>query len=377
MDETGQVLETSTIYPHKPQSQWQQSLDTLQDLIGQYDVQLIGIGNGTASRETEQLVAELTRNLDDVRYLMVNEAGASVYSASPLAREELPELDVALRGAVSIARRVQDPLAELVKIDPKSIGVGMYQHDVNQKQLEKALDAVVESVVNRVGVELNTASPALLARVSGIGPSLAERIVTYRNEKGSFKSRAELKKVSGIGAKTYEQAAGFLRVRDSKNPLDASAIHPESYDVAQRLLKMAGLSIHSTPEQREAPLAELRQQYSLEELAQRLGTGVHTLNDIFEQLVRPGRDPREDLAAPLLRTDVMKMEDLREGMRLSGTIRNVVDFGAFIDIGVKQDGLLHISKIPRGEQLSVGQVIEIEILNVDIDRGRIGLGWVD
>jgi uncharacterized protein len=371
IDPTGRVLETGTIYPHEPQRQWKQAKQTLSDFINNYKVTLLAIGNGTASRETEQLVAELTRDLEDVHYLIVNEAGASVYSASPLARAELPEMDVSLRGAVSIARRVQDPLAELVKIDPKSIGVGLYQHDVNQQQLSTALNGVVESVVNRVGVDVNTASAALLTHVAGIGPKLAENIVAYRDDNGPFTERKSLKKVSGLGPKAFEQSAGFLRVNEGKNPLDASAIHPESYYVAEAVLARADLSLDSTIEEREVALAPF--QKSLNELAQELETGVPTLSDILEQLVRPGRDPREDLPKPILRSDVLKMEDLYIGMRLHGTARNVVDFGVFVDIGVKQDGLLHRSKIPQHMQIGVGDVIEVEILNVEPERGRISL----
>jgi uncharacterized protein len=358
VDPTGKVLDTTTIYPHKPQQERQQSLRTLYDLIAKYQITLIAIGNGTASRETEQLVAGLIRQhqFEDVHYLMVNESGASVYSASPLAGKELPGMDVSMRGAVSIARRVLDPLAELVKIDPKSIGVGLYQHDVNQKQLSEALDGVVEMVVNRVGVDVNTASVSLLTHVAGIGPKLAENIVAYRDEHGRFESRVDLKKVSGLGAKAFEQSAGFLRIRNGKNPLDASAIHPESYNIAKAILEKASLKPSTAPAE--------------------LGTGTPTLEDIFEQLVRPGRDPREDMPKPILRSDVMSMEDLLPGMRLKGTVRNVVDFGAFIDIGVKQDGLLHKSQIPRDTLLGVGDILDIEIMTVDVDRGRIGLGWV-
>jgi uncharacterized protein len=285
-------------------------------------------------------------------------------------------LDVTLRGAVSIARRAQDPLAELVKIDPKSIGVGLYQHDVNQKQLSEALDGVVETVVNRVGVDLNTASVALLTHVAGIGSKLAETIVGYRYENGAFPNRAALKKVPKLGPKAFEQAAGFLRVRGGDNPLDASAIHPESYKIAQAVLKKAGITDSTPPAERERAIAHLRENSSLADLAAALETGVPTLTDILEQLIRPGRDPREDLPTPLLRSDVLSMEDLQQGMKLSGTVRNVVDFGAFVDIGVKQDGLLHRSQIPRERQLSVGDVIEVEILSVEQERGRIGLGWV-
>lgn len=382
VDPTGRVLDTATIYPHAPQRQWDAALRTLRGLIARHGATLISIGNGTASRETEQLAAELTRDdadtedrLHGVHYLIVNEAGASVYSASQLARAEMPDLDVTLRGAVSIARRVQDPLAELVKIDPKSIGVGMYQHDVNQKELAAALDGVVETVVNRVGVDLNTASVPLLTHVAGIGPKLAENIVTHRNTNGAFKSRIELRKVSGLGPKAFEQSAGFLRVREGDNPLDTSAIHPESYKIAVAVLKHAGLRPETPLSEREAPLASLRVTPGLSALAAQLGTGVPTLSDILEQLARPGRDPREDMPAPLLRSDVLSMADLQRGMRLSGTVRNVVDFGAFVDIGVKQDGLLHRSRMPQGEILTVGAVIEVEILNVEQDRGRISLGW--
>lgn len=377
VDPTGKVVATGTIYPHEPQKQHREALQTLASLITKHKITLIAIGNGTASRETEALVAELTRNIETSHYLIVNEAGASVYSASPLARNELPDLDVTLRGAVSIARRVQDPLAELVKIDPKSIGVGMYQHDVDQKQLSQALDGVVEIVVNRVGVDVNTASAALLTHVAGIGPKLADNIVAYRDENGAFAERKALKKVSGLGPKAFEQSAGFLRIRGGKNPLDSSAIHPESYDIAEAVLKRAGLKLTSPLAEREAALKTLRQQQPLETLAAELGTGVPTLTDIFEQLVRPGRDPRADLPAPILRNDVLSMDDLKRGMRLNGTVRNVVDFGAFVDIGVKQDGLLHRSQIPRGESLGVGDVIEVEIMNVEQERGRISLGWPD
>jgi uncharacterized protein len=375
VDATGKVLDTTTIYPHEPQRQWDAALKTLRTLIDRHGATLITIGNGTASRETEQLAAELTRAIKSVHYLIVNEAGASVYSASPLARAEMPELDVTLRGAVSIARRAQDPLAELVKIDPKSIGVGLYQHDVNQKQLTQALDGVVETVVNRVGVDLNTASVALLTHVAGIGPKLADNIVTYRNENGAFSDRKALRKVMGLGPKAFEQSAGFLRVRGGDYPLDASAIHPESYKIAEAILKRARIAADAPPVERERTLAQFRAAQPLDTLAVELGTGVPTLTDILEQLVRPGRDPREDLPAPILRNDVLSMDDLQRGMRLSGTVRNVVDFGAFVDIGVKQDGLLHRSQIPRGQALGVGDVIEVEILNVEQERGRIGLGW--
>ncbi|GIV96644.1 MAG: RNA-binding transcriptional accessory protein [Herpetosiphonaceae bacterium] len=375
VDPTGRVLETATIYPHEPQRQWGAALNVLSGLVAHHSVTLVAIGNGTASRETERLVAELVRSSDSLRYLMVNEAGASVYSASPLARAELPDLDVTLRGAVSIARRAQDPLAELVKIEPRSIGVGLYQHDVDQSRLAEALGAVVESVVNRVGVDANTASPALLTYVAGIGPKLAERIVAYRDAHGPFPSRAALRKVPGLGPKAFEQAAGFLRIRGGENPLDASAIHPESYAIAEAVLRRAGLSPQSQPGERQAALAAFQARQPLERLAEELGTGVPTLVDILEQLIRPGRDPREDLPAPILRSDVLALEDLTPGMRLKGTVRNVVDFGAFIDIGVKIDGLLHRSRMPSGTRLTVGEIIDVEIERVDLDRGRIALIW--
>ncbi len=376
VDATGKVLETGTIYPHEPQNQREAALRTLRAMIARHNVTLIAIGNGTASRETEQLIAELTRSTDAIRYIIASEAGASIYSASPLARAELPDLDVTLRGAVSIARRVQDPLAELIKIDPKSIGVGMYQHDVNQKQLSSALDGVVETVVNRVGVDLNTASVALLTYVAGIGPKLAEKIVGYRDENGPFKDRQSLRKVAGLGPKAFEQAAGFLRIRNGSNPLDGSAIHPESYKIAEAVLKRSTITLETPTPARSAALNALKSKQPVATLAAELGTGEPTLNDIFEQLIRPGRDPREDVPAPLLRNDVLSMSDLQRGMRLNGTVRNMVDFGAFVDIGVKQDGLLHRSQIPRGESLNVGDVIEVEILNVEQERGRISLGWV-
>jgi protein Tex len=377
VDPTGKVLATDTIYPHLPQKRYNEALKTLAALLDRHNATLIAVGNGTASRETEQLAADLTRNRDDVQYLIVNEAGASVYSASELARAELPGMDVSLRGAVSIARRVQDPLAELVKIDPRSVGVGLYQHDVNQTALSEAAEAIVESVVNQVGVEANTASPALLAYVAGIGPKLADNIVAYRDENGPFRSRAALKQVPGLGPKSFEQAAGFLRVRDSKNLLDASAIHPESYAAAKSVMERAKITAKTPPTDRETALNALRQAPGVPALADELGVGLPTLQDILEQLARPGRDPREDAPTPILRSDVLSMDDLTPGMILNGTVRNVVDFGAFIDIGVKQDGLLHISQVPRGQSLSVGDVLEVKIRNVDQDRGRIGLGWVD
>lgn len=374
VDVRGAVLATATIYPHPPQNQWNAALEILHKLVDSHRVTLITIGNGTASRETERLAAELTRERDELHYMIVSEAGASVYSASPLARAELPDLDVSLRGAVSIARRAQDPLAELVKIDAKAIGVGMYQHDVDQKTLARSLDGVVESVVNRVGVDVNTASPALLTYVAGIGEKLAQNIVAYRRASGGIVTRSELRKVSGLGARAFEQAAGFLRVLDGDQPLDATAIHPESYPLAAEVLKRASLKPNSTAQEREEAIMGLLQGQPVSALASALGAGEPTIADILEQLARPGRDPRADLPPPLLRSDVLSMEDLQPGMRLSGTVRNVVDFGAFIDIGVKQDGLLHRSQMPPGTVLTVGSVIEVAILGVEIERGRIQLG---
>jgi protein Tex len=379
VDPTGKVLATSTIYPDRDE---QRAQANLLRLIQRLDVTVIAIGNGTASRETEMLVADLIRSeYLETKYTIVSEAGASVYSASPLARRELPDLNVSLRGAVSIARRLQDPLAELVKIDPKSIGVGLYQHDVNQSALGRALDVVVESVVNQVGIDLNTASPALLQYISGIGPKTAEAIVDHRDEHGAFSTRSALLDVAGIGPKTFEQAAGFLRVPNGDEPLDNTPIHPESYDVAQAVLAKMGLPLGDPQLSRR--LAALRQDVDLDQLAEELGTGRPTLEDILDALARPGRDPRDALEGPVLRGDVMTMDDLREGMRLRGTVRNVVDFGAFVDIGVKRVGLIHISNLSSGyvrdphDVISVGDVVEVEVISIDLQRGRIGLRRVE
>ncbi|HOT92961.1 MAG TPA: Tex family protein [Anaerolineae bacterium] len=379
VDPTGKVLDTATIYPDRDKAQAQA---TLHRLVHQHGVTVIDIGNGTASRETETLVAELLNEKKlKVKYTIVNEAGASVYSASKLARQELPTLDVSLRGAVSIARRLQDPLAELVKIEPKAIGVGLYQHDVDQKALAEALDTVVESVVNTVGADLNTASPALLRYISGIGPKLAETIVAYRDAQGAFPTREALRQVPGVGPKTFEQAAGFLRVPDSVEPLDNTPIHPESYAVARVVLNLLDCPLGDP--RLAGEIANLRRQMNLDELAAELGTGRPTLEDILEALARPGRDPRDDLEGPVLRSDVLSIEDLREGMQLKGTVRNVVDFGAFVDIGVKRDGLVHISRMGTGyvrnphDKVSVGDVIDVEVVEVDVQRGRISLALVE
>jgi uncharacterized protein len=358
VDQTGKLLETATIFPHPPQKQTRESLALLSHLVKKHKVTLIAIGNGTASRESEQLAADLVKEHSNLAYLMVSEAGASVYSASPLAKAELPGLDVSLRGAVSIARRVLDPLAELIKIDPKSVGVGLYQHDLDEKRLDGALASVVESVVHSVGVELNTASPTLLSHVGGIGPKMSEKIVAYREKNGPFASRAALTKVSGLGPKAFEQSAGFLRIRDGADPLDATAIHPESYSVARQVVKLA-----------DGNTATL----DFASVSKQVACPEPTLRDIVEQLQKPGRDPRMDLPAPVLRKDVLSLRDLHPGMTLSGTVRNVVDFGAFVDLGVKQDGLLHRSQL-KGKRVSVGDVLELEILEIDNKRGRIALG---
>jgi uncharacterized protein len=377
VDETGAFLACETIYPHEPQKQWDEALQTLKALATTHGIRVVAIGNGTASRETEKLVAELIDSGTSVSYAMVSEAGASVYSASQLAREEFRELDVSMRGAVSIARRLQDPLAELVKIDPRSIGVGLYQHDVEQNALSQVLDAVVESVVNRVGVDVNRASPALLQHISGLTARSARAIVERRDQAGAFTSRQEVLQVRGLGPKAFQQAAGFLRIPEAPNPLDRTAIHPESYPVVERLFELMGVQGH------EPDLVErvrtLCKEHGLQDLSAVLDVGELTLGDILEDLVRPGRDPREGLPGPVLRRDVLTIDDLREGMVLTGTVRNVVDFGAFVDIGVKQDGLIHVSEMAERyvrdpySLLSVGDMVQVRVINVDRERGRIGL----
>ncbi len=380
IDATGAVLATDVIYPHAPQHQADAARATIARLVRTHAATLIAIGNGTASRETETFIAALLPKLDtEIRYAVVNEAGASIYSASPLAGKELPDMDVTLRGAVSIARRIQDPLAELVKIDPQSIGVGLYQHDLDENELARTLDGVVEDVVNAVGADLNTASPALLQRIAGLGPKLADAIVTHRDAQGRFARRRDLLAVAGLGPKTFEQAAGFVRVLGAE-PLDASAIHPESYEPARALLRRAGLDPRDPPPPAErAPALEgLVAQRPPDALAADLGVGRPTLDDILDQLIRPGRDPREDAPAPLLRGEAMSIAELPVGARIPGTVRNVVDFGAFVDIGVGQDGLVHRSNVGRGRHLhdlSVGDVIDVLVLSVEPDRGRIGLAW--
>jgi uncharacterized protein len=381
IDEFGKYLEGTTIYPHPPQKEYFEAKSILRDLISKYDVNLIAIGNGTASRETELLVADLIKEIQDERaivYIIVSEAGASVYSASEVAREEFPDLEASLRGNISIARRLQDPLAELVKIDPKSIGVGLYQHDVNQRALSETLNIVVESCVNQVGVDLNTASKSLLTHISGLNNRNAEKIVNYRETVGPFKNRRELKKVEGIGQNAFEQAAGFLRISDGDNPLDATSIHPESYEVTGKLLEKFAVS-DVLEGGRELKNNLLSNKTSFENLAIELKCGYPTLVDILDDLEKPGRDPRDDMPKPIFRSDVMKMEDLKEGMILKGTVRNVVDFGAFVDIGVKQDGLVHISNMTNKyiksplDIVQVGDIIEVKVLSVDLERDRIAL----
>ena len=378
VDETGKVLDTVVIYPTAPTTPAKiaSAKETLKKLIKKYNVSLISLGNGTASRESEQIIVELLKEIPEkVQYVITNEAGASVYSASKLATEEFPNFDVGQRSAASIARRLQDPLAELVKIDPKSIGVGQYQHDMNQKKLGEALSGVVEDCVNKVGIDLNTASVSLLEYISGISKAIAKNIVAYREENGRFTDRRELLKVAKLGPKAFEQCAGFMRIQGGKNPLDATSVHPESYEAVEKLFAKQGF----TKEQYfgDGPTAIYIKDYK--KLAEELGIGEITLHDIIKELGRPGRDPREDMPKPILRSDVLDMKDLKEGMILKGTVRNVIDFGAFVDIGVHQDGLVHISQISDKyikhplEVVSVGDVVDVKVISVDLNKKRIGL----
>ena len=380
VDGTGKVLDTSVIYPVPPHNKIEQAKEILKKFIRTYNVEMFAIGNGTASHETEVFTADLIRELGTgLSYMVVSEAGASVYSASKLAAEEFPDYDVSLRSAVSIARRLQDPLAELVKIDPKAIGVGQYQHDMPQNHLSEALDGVVEGCVNAVGVDLNTASAPLLSRIAGINGTVAKNIVAYRQENGAFTSRAQLKKVPKLGPKAFEQCAGFLRVAESQNVLDNTAVHPESYDAANALLSLCGYSAADVKNGAVGDLSQRVETQGADKLAAKLGIGEPTLRDIVAELQRPGRDPRDELPPPLLRTDVMGMEDLKPGMELTGTVRNVIDFGAFIDIGVHQDGLVHISQITNrfikhpSEVLKIGDVVKVWVLSVDVPKKRIAL----
>ena len=378
VDPTGKVLDTVVIFPTAPQKKVAEAKKILKALIKKYGITLISVGNGTASRESEMVIAELISELDTpVQYVITNEAGASVYSASKLATEEFPNFDVGQRSAASIARRVQDPLAELVKIDPKAIGVGQYQHDMNQKKLSEALDAVVEDSVNKVGVDLNTASAPLMEHISGINKTLAKNIVDYREANGRFNARNELLKVAKLGPKAYEQCAGFMRINGGSNPLDATSVHPESYDIATKLLENVG---YTTDDISSGRLTDISKSIkNIKELAQKLGTGTITLNDIIRELEKPARDPRDEMPKPILRGDVLDMKDLTEGMILKGTVRNVIDFGAFVDIGVHQDGLVHISEMSDHyikhplDVVSVGDIIQVKVLSVDLKKNRIQL----
>ncbi len=381
VDPTGKVLDTKVIYPTMPHNKVRESKEELKKLIKKYDVSLISVGNGTASRESEQVIVELLKELDKkVEYIIVSEAGASVYSASKLATEEFPDFDVAQRSAVSIARRLQDPLAELVKIDPKSIGVGQYQHDMNQKKLSETLTDVVEDCVNKVGVDLNTASASLLEYIAGVTKTIAKNIVDYRETNGRFTNRKQLLKVAKLGPKAYEQCAGFMRIQNGDNPLDATSVHPESYEAAARLLEMLGYNLESITNGELAGLA--KKVRDIKKTAEELGIGEITLADIVKELEKPARDPRDEMPKPILRTDVMEMKDLQPGMILKGTVRNVIDFGVFVDIGVHQDGLVHISQLTRQyvkhplDVVSVGDVVEVKVMSVDLNRQRIQLTMI-
>ena len=378
VDGTGKVLDTVIIYPTAPQNKVAEAKETLKRLISRYHITLISLGNGTASRESEQVIVELLKEIPEpVQYVIVNEAGASVYSASKLATEEFPQFDVGQRSAVSIARRLQDPLAELVKIDPRSIGVGQYQHDMNQKYLSETLQGVVEDCVNKVGVDLNTASASLLEYVSGISRTTAKNIVAYREENGAFTDRRQLLKVPKLGPKAFEQCAGFLRISGGDNPLDGTSVHPESYRAAEALLNQLGFDLKELTRGGIPGLG--RKAGNLKKLAEQLEIGEITLRDIVSELEKPGRDPRDEMPKPILRTDVLEMKDLKPGMVLKGTVRNVIDFGAFVDIGVHQDGLVHVSQMTERyikhplEAVSVGDIVEVKVLSVDLEKKRISL----
>ena len=381
IDETGKLLDYTTVYPTEPQNDVEGAKKKLKELIKKYNVTMFAIGNGTASRESEQFVAELIKEMPEtIYYAIVSEAGASVYSASKLATEEYPDINVSIRGAISIARRLQDPLAELVKIDPKAIGVGQYQHDVNQKQLSESLTGVVEDAVNTVGVDVNTATPSLLSYVSGINSAIAKNIVKYRDENGALKERKELLKVPKLGKVAYEQCAGFLRILDGKNPIEITAVHPESYAVAEEILKRLGYTKQDLLNKES--LVQIREKVkniNIAELSQELNVGEMTLKDIISEISKPGRDPREEMPKPILRADVLKFEDLKEGMQLTGTVRNVVDFGAFVDIGVKHDGLVHISQMADkfvkhpSQIVSVGDIVKVKVIGIDMDKQKVSL----
>ena len=382
IDKTGKLLDTTTVYPTEPQNDVEGAKKTLKLLIAKHNVDMIAIGNGTASRESETFVSNMIKEISekDIYYAIVSEAGASVYSASKLATEEYPDINVSLRGAISIARRLQDPLSELVKIDPKAIGVGQYQHDVNQKKLSESLTGVVEDAVNSVGVDVNTATPSLLSYVSGINGTIAKNIVKYRDENGEIKQRKDLLKVPKLGPTAFKQCAGFIRVFNGKNPLEVTAVHPESYDVAEKLLTNLGYSVDSLTEKNS--LEKLREELSkvdVVKMSDELGVGGLTLKDIIDELSKPGRDPREDLPKPILRSDVLKFDDLQEGMELTGTVRNVIDFGAFVDVGVKHDGLVHISEMADryiknpSEVVSVGDIVKVKVIGIDREKQKVSL----
>ncbi|MBR1539722.1 MAG: RNA-binding transcriptional accessory protein [Clostridia bacterium] len=381
IDKTGKVLATTTVYPTEPQNDVEGSKKVLKELINKFDVNMISIGNGTASRESEQFVSNMLKEIKkEIYYAIVSEAGASVYSASKLATEEYPDINVSLRGAISIARRLQDPLSELVKIDPKSIGVGQYQHDVNQKRLEESITGVVEDAVNSVGVDVNTATPSLLSYVSGINMSLAKNIVKYRDENGELKQRKELLKVAKLGPAAYKQCAGFIRIYNGKNPLEVTAVHPESYEVAEKLLAKLGYSVENILDKdKKVDLDNKLQKIDVKNMAKELEVGELTLKDIIDEILKPGRDPREAMPKPILRSDVLKFEDLQIGMILNGTVRNVIDFGAFVDIGVKYDGLVHISEMSNkfiknpSEVVSVGDIVKVKVIDLDTERHKVSL----
>ena len=381
VDANGKFLDEAIVYPHKPQGKVEQSKKTLKKLIETYKIDVIAIGNGTASRESESLISDLIKEMNvKTQYIIVNEAGASIYSASELAAQEHPDINVSIRGAISIGRRLQDPLAELVKIDPESIGVGQYQHDLNKKRLKEVLDGVVEDSVNKVGIDLNTASYSLLEHVSGISKAVAKNIIAYREENGSFKSRTELKKVKRLGPSAFVQCAGFMRIEDGKNPLDNTGVHPESYDICKKMLEILGYSLEDLKNKNISDIDNRVEKVGLKQLSENLNVGEVTLKDIILEIKKPGRDPREEEGMkPILRTDVLKIEDIKEGMILKGTVRNVVDFGVFVDIGIKNDGLVHKSQMSNKfvkdpmEICSVGDVVDVKVIGIDLDKQRVAL----
>ncbi|MCI9976860.1 RNA-binding transcriptional accessory protein [Clostridioides difficile] len=380
VDKNGKLLDYTTVYPTDPQNNVEGAKKVLKGLIEKYDIDIISIGNGTASRESETFVSEMIKEIDrEVQYVIVSEAGASVYSASELANEEHPDINVSIRGAISIARRLQDPLAELVKIDPKSIGVGQYQHDLNKKRLEEVLDGVVEDSVNSVGVDLNTASYSLLEHIAGISKAIAKNIIAYREENGDFTSRVQLKKVKRLGPQAFTQCAGFMRILDGKNPLDNTGVHPESYDICKKMIEIIGYSLNDIKNKNIEEIDEKIKEIGLRELSEKLEVGQVTLRDIISEIKKPGRDPREEGIKPILRTDVLKIEDIQEGMSLKGTIRNVVDFGAFVDIGIKNDGLVHKSEMSNSfvkdpmSIVTVGDIVDVKVIGIDLNKKRVAL----